>query len=198
MTSTLALLVFLAVMVTAIVALLLLRSRGIRRGTAEVGSQEGVEGTGRSPVVSALTRSVGVGGGLILARALLELFKGLAELPWASEHRAGDVLWLILVLPIPIVVGSAGLLVARWLSSHSIGVAGAMAVWLSVASIALVWIWLAWTSVTGQGGDVRPFDDPMLWLPGGALTGVICGVVVLLLAIVVRRHILQPTHPRHS
>jgi len=197
MTSTLALLVFLSVVVAAIVALVLLRSRGAGGGTADAGGREGAGATGRSPVESALAWSVGIGGGLILARALLELAEGLAQLPGASEHWAGDVmLWLILVLPIPIGVGSTGLLAARWLSSHSIGDARAMAVWLSVACIALAWIWLAWTSVTDQGGDVRAFDDPMLWLPGGALIGVICGIVALPAAVLVRGRVSRPTHPR--
>jgi len=164
---------------------------------ADVGP-EGPETIERSPIEVALTWSVGIGGGLILGRALLELLRGLVELPGASEHWAGDVmLWLMLVLPIPIMAGTAGLLAARWLSGHAIGPRRAVVGWLALVVIAIIWISLVVAPAAVQGNYIRPFDDPLLWAPLAAVIGMISGVVVLV-AILVRRRIARPTHPRHS
>jgi len=152
----------------------------------------------RSPVEVGLTWSLAIGGGLILGRALLELLKGLAELPGASEHWAGDVtLWLILVLPIPIMVGSAGLLAAWWLSTHAIAPRRAAAIWLAIVVIAVIWSGLLVTSAAAQGNYIRPFDDPLLWAPLAAVVGSIGGVGVLV-AILVRRRIARQAHTRQS
>lgn len=195
--SSMALLISLLILVTAFVALVLLRPRGAFRGTAEATGREGSETIEQSPIGVALTWALGIGGGLTLARALLELLSGLAELPGASEHWAGDVmLWLILVLPIPIMAGSAGLLAARWLSGHAIGARRASAAWLVLAGIAMTWILLDVAFVVGQGNYLWPLDDPLLWAPIAGVIGTISGVV-LLVAILVRRRIPQPTHPRH-
>jgi hypothetical protein len=152
----------------------------------------------RSPVEVALTWSLAIGGGLILGRALLELLKGLAELQGASEHWAGDVtLWLVLVLPIPVMVGAAGLLAAWWLSTHAIAPRRATAVWVAIVVIAVIGIGLVVTSAAAQGNYIRPFDDPLLWAPLAAVIGSIGGVVVLVVTLV-RRRTARPAHRRRS
>jgi hypothetical protein len=179
--------------VTVLAVLVLLRGRRAVEDAADDAGRERSETIERSPVEVALTWSVWIGSGLLLGRALLELLKGLAELPGASEHWAGDVTaWLVLVLPIPIMIGMAGLLSAGWLSGHAIGPRRAAVGWLALVIFALSWISLVVASAAAQGNYIRPFDDPLLWPPCAAVIGAISGVV-LLVAILVRRRVARPT-----
>ncbi len=105
----------------------------------------------RSPVEVAAAWSLAIAGLLVLARALLELVEGLAELPGAGEHWAGDVvMWLVFVLPIPILAGVTLLAAARWLWRHRIGARGATAVWLVLVGIGprygSSWTWRSWSA----------------------------------------------------
>jgi hypothetical protein len=122
---------------------------------------------------------------------------GLAELPGASQHWEGDVvMWLIFVLPIPILAGVALLAAARWLWRHRIGARGATAVWLVLVVIATIWILGVVAFLVGQGNYVR-LDDPLLWAPIAGLAASLAGVV-LLVAIEVRRRVAAPTHLSHN
>jgi hypothetical protein len=147
----------------------------------------------RSPVEAAVAWSLAIAGLLVLARALLELVKGLAELPGAGEHWAGDVvLWLVFVLPIPILAGVTLLAAARWLWGHRIGARGATAIWLVLVGIATTWILVDVAFVVGSGNYVRPLEDPLLWAPIAGLVGSIAGAV-LLVVIEVRRRVARPS-----
>ena len=144
-----------------------------------------------------VSRSVRVGAGalaevdqvvgdVVAGAALTDV--GLAELPGASEHWEGDVvMWLVFVLPIPILAGVTLLAAARWLWRHRIGARGATAVWLVLVVIATIWILGVVAFLVGQGNYVR-LDDPLLWAPIAGLVGSIAGVV-LLAVIEVRRRV---------
>lgn len=147
----------------------------------------------RSPVEAAAPWSLAIAGLLVLARAILELVRGLAELPGAGEHWAGDVvMWLVFVLPIPTLTGVTLLAAARWLWRHRIGARGATAIWLVLVVIATIWILVVVAFLVGQGNYVR-LDDPLLWAPIAGLVASLAGVV-LLAAIEVRRRVARPAH----
>lgn len=168
--------------------------RSAPEGALEGGAGETAGSLERSAVEAGLAGSLAIGGLLTLARALLELLQGLTELPGASEHWAGDVImWLVFVLPIPITAGIASLAGARWLSHDPIGARGATAIWLVLVGIAMVWILVDVAFVVGQGNDVRPLEDPLLWAPIAGLVGSIAGVA-LLVAMEVRRRVARPAH----
>ena len=162
------------------------------------GADRGAGAAPRSPVEAAAAWSFATAGLLVLTRTLLELVAGLAELPGASEHWAGDVVvGLVFFLPIPILAGVTLLAAARWLWRHRIGARGATAIWLALVGIATIWILVDVAFVVGQGNYVRPLEDPLLWAPIAGLVGSIAGVV-LLVAIDVRRHVARPAHLSHS
>ncbi len=171
------------------------------RATESVQPVDAGSGAGaapRSPVEAAAAWSLAIAGLLVLARALFELVGGLAELPGAGEHWAGDVvMWLVFVLPIPILAGGTLLAAARWLWRHRIGARGATATWLVLVGIATIWILVDVAFVVGQGNYVRPLEDPLLWAPIAGLAGSIAGVV-LLVAIEARRRVARPAHLSHS
>lgn len=150
----------------------------------------------RSPVEAAAAWSLAIAGLLVLTRALLQLVVGLAELPGASEHWAGDVVMgLVFFLPIPILAGATLLAAARWLWRHRIGARGATAIWLGLVVIATIWILVVVAFLVGQGNYVR-HDDPLLWAPIAGLAGSIAGVV-LLVANEVRHRVARPAHLLH-
>jgi hypothetical protein len=147
----------------------------------------------RSPVEAAAAWSLAIAGLLVLTRALLQLVVGLAELPGASEHWAGDVVMgLVFFLPIPILAGATLLAAARWLWRHRIGARGATAIWLVLVVIATIWILVVVAFLVGQGNYVR-LDDPLLLAPIAGLVAALAGVV-LLAAIEVRRRVARPAH----
>lgn len=135
-----------------------------------------------------LALSIGIAGALLLARALLELVQGLAALPGASEHWAGDVaMWLIIVLPLPIAVGSVALVARRWLARHPPGAGAATAAWLALVLVSVGWFVMAGLAAGAGGGSFRPLQDPLLWYPVAAMIGSVCGAAVLVLAASVPR-----------
>ena len=170
----------------------------LRTSTAPEGALEGSAGEPagsleRSPVEAAAAWSLAIAGLLVLTRALLQLVVGLAELPGASEHWAGDVVMgLVFFLPIPILAGATLLAAARWLWRHRIGARGATAIWLVLVVIATIWILVVVAFLVGQGNYVR-LDDPLLWAPIAGLVASLAGVV-LLAAIEVRRRVARPAH----
>ena len=173
-------------------------TESVRPVDAGSGADRGAGAAPRSPVEAAAAWSLATAGLLVLTRTLLELVAGLAELPGASEHWAGDVvMWLVFVLPIPILAGVTLLAAARWLWRHRIGARGATAMWLGLVGIATMWILVVVAFLVGQGNYVRPLDDPLLWAPIAGLVGSIAGVG-LLVAIEVRRRVARPAHLSHS
>jgi hypothetical protein len=141
-----------------------------------------------STVGTGLAFSVGIAGALLLARALLELAQGLAELPGASEHWAGDVaLWLIIVLPLPIAVGSVALVAGRWLARDPIVTGVATAAWLALVLASAGWLVMANLAAADGGGSFRPFEDPLLWYPEAAILGSVGGALVLVLSALIPR-----------
>ena len=135
-----------------------------------------------------LALSIGIAGALLLTRALLELVQRLAELPGASEHWAGDVtMWLILVLPLPIAVGSVALVAGRWLARRPIGAGAAIAAWLVLVLVAAGWLVMADLAAAAGGGSFRPLQDPLLWYPEAAIIGSVCAAAVLVLSASVPR-----------
>ena len=188
---------FVAAATTLVAALVRLRTSTMSEGALEGSAGETAGSLERSPVEAAAAWSLAIAGLLVLARALLELVKGLAELPGAGEHWAGDVvMWLVFVLPIPILAGVTLLAAARWLWRHRIGARGATAVWLVLVVIATIWILGVVAFLVGQGNYVR-LDDPLLWAPIAGLVGSIAGVV-LLAVIEVRRRVAGTARLPHG
>jgi hypothetical protein len=173
-------------------------TESVRPVDAGSGADRGAGAAPRSPVEAAAAWSLATAGLLVLTRTLLELVAGLAELPGASEHWAGDVVvGLVFFLPIPILAGVTLLAAARWLWRHRIGARGATAMWLGLVGIATMWILVVVAFLVGQGNYVRPLDDPLLWAPIAGLVGSLAGVV-LLAAIEVRRRVARPAHVSHG
>lgn len=147
--------------------------------------------TTRSPIETAVVSGLAIGGLLVLGRAAVELVQGLAELPGASEHWAGDVvLWLVFVLPVPILAGATMLATGRWLWRRRAGARAAAIVALVAVGIALAWIAVEAAWFLGQGSYWGSLDDPLLWAPLALLVGAAAGAVVLV-GLVVRR---RPHH----
>jgi hypothetical protein len=157
----------------------------VRRGNASGGPAGFTPGPSfepatRSPAETAVAAGLAVGGLLVLGRAAIETLQGLAELPGASEHWAGDVVaWLVFVLPIPILAGVTMLAVARWLWTRHPGTRWAAAVGIAAAGIAVAWIAIDAAWFLGQGSYWGSLDDPLLWAPLSLLAGTAVWVIVL-------------------
>ena len=142
----------------------------------------------RSPIEAAVAWSLAIGGLLVLGRALVELLEGLAELPGANEHWAGDVtLWLVFVLPVPVLAGATMLAAARWVWRHRIGSRGAIAVYVGAVGFAAAWIAIEAGWFLGQGSYWGSLDDPLLWAPVALLTGAAVGAVIFVGLLVQQR-----------
>lgn len=134
----------------------------------------------RPPMETAVAAGLAVAGLVVLGRVILELVEGLAELPGASEHWAGDViLGLILGLPLPVLAGAAMLGTAAWLWRRRVGTVGAVAVAVVAVGLAVAWILIEAAWFLAQGSYWGSLDDPLLWAPVGVLVGAAAGAVVL-------------------
>lgn len=175
--------VFAVSALTAVAAFVRWRMGGSTRAPAEPAgpvSASRAGPPGRSPVETAVASGLAIGGLLVLGRAGLELVQGLAELPGASEHWAGDVvLWLVLVLPIPVLAGATMLAAARWVWRRRAGTRGAAVVGVAAVGLAVTWVVAEASWFLGQGSYWGSLDDPLLWAPVALLVGVAAGAVVL-------------------